>query len=475
MSNAPAPQERVLSTLNADGTRRWINPVLSKGRFLSRRRAVAYLLIGVFTLIPYLSMNAKPIVLLDIAAREFTFFGKTFYPTDTLLLALLFLTVFVTIFLLTALFGRVWCGWACPQTVYLEFVYRPIQRLCIGAPGRRRKAGAWRRPAMYGVYLIVSMFLAHTFLAYFVGVEELFRWVQRSPLEHPTSFLTMAIVTGLMMFDFAFFREQTCIVACPYGRMQSVLLDRSSLIVTYDRARGEPRGPIRNRKPKAQPVDLTLGATDRETGDCIDCLKCVATCPTGIDIRNGLQMECIHCAQCIDACDSVMTKIGRPTGLIRYASEAAVESGRQRFLRPRVILYPAILTGIVSLFVFLLVTKAPADVSLVRGRGMPFAVLEDGRVANPARLEIRNRAERSVEYTITVAEIPEGRVFAERNPVRIEPGEVADQPVSIVVPREAFAAGDLDVTIRVTDDEGHVVDSRFRLLGPSAPGQEENQ
>ena len=471
-SNAPAASERVLSTLNEDGSRRWINPVLSKGRFLSRRRAVAYLLIAVFTLIPYLRVNGAPLVLLDIVAREFTFFGTTFYATDTLLLALLMLTIFLTIFLATALFGRVWCGWACPQTVYLEFVYRPLQRFFLGAPGHRAKPGGWRRPAMYGAYLLISMFLAHTFLAYFVGVDQLVEWVQRSPFKHPTSFLTMAIVTAMMMFDFAFFREQTCIVACPYGRMQSVLLDRSSIIVAYDEKRGEPRGKKR-RKPRAQPVDLTMGVTDVEEpplGDCIDCMKCVATCSTGIDIRDGLQMECVNCAQCIDACDDVMKKIGRDPGLIRYGSQESIQDGKRHVLRPRVILYPILLLGVASLFTFLLVTKAPADVSVVRGRGMPFAVVDETHVASQVTVKIRNRSQETMRYTISVAEHPEAEIRAEHNPVVIEPGESVSQPISIIVPRTIFVNGVRDVLIRVTDETGFESDSDFRLIGPANGG-----
>ena len=247
-----ATTERVLPTLNPDGSRRWLSPRPSRGRFYRRRLGVAWVLIALFSLIPYLRMSGKPLVLLDVVHREFTIAGTTFLPTDTVLLMLLLVAIFVGIFLLTAVYGRVWCGWACPQTVYMEFVYRPLERLIEGT-GRRATAAAgrrWhpRRVAKHAVFLAVSMFLAHTFLAYFVGVEALARWVTRSPVDHPIAFLVMAGTTALMLLDFGFLREQVCLVACPYGRFQSVLLDRRSLIVGYDARRGEPRGGLGRRK-----------------------------------------------------------------------------------------------------------------------------------------------------------------------------------------------------------------------------------
>ena len=237
--SAPAAVGRVLPTLNEDGSRRWLRPKPSHGKYFVRRRAVAYGLMFVFFIIPYLRMGGKPIILLDLPHREFTFFGTTFLPTDTLLLMLLTASILITIFLATALFGRVWCGWACPQTVYMEFLFRPIERWLEGGRSGSMQLDKLhlrgqlhaRRLAKYAIYLALALFLAHTFLAYFVGVDQLAVWVRRSPVQHPTSFAIMALVTAAIMFDFTFFREQTCLVACPYGRFQSVLLDRQSLIV----------------------------------------------------------------------------------------------------------------------------------------------------------------------------------------------------------------------------------------------------
>ncbi|MFG0284919.1 MAG: cytochrome c oxidase accessory protein CcoG [Phycisphaerales bacterium JB039] len=462
MTTADRTQLRVLSTLNADGTRRWLRPWVSPGRFLRRRRAVGWFLIALFTLLPYVRIGGKPAVLLDIAGREFALFGRTFYPTDTLALALLVMTIFITVFLLTALLGRVWCGWACPQTVYLEFVYRPIERLLEGKPGRKRKEGGWRTPVKYILYLLVSMFLAHTFLAYFVGVERLAQWVRTPPWEHPTAFLVMFVTTGLMMFDFSFFREQTCVVACPYGRFQSVMLDRHSLIVTYDKSRGEPRGKLA-RKRKNGDVALNVAPP----GDCIDCELCVRTCPTGIDIREGLQMECVGCAQCIDACDAVMERIGKPRGLIRYSSQEAVEGKRPRLLRPRVVIYPLLLTLTGGGLAAVVARQAPADITVLRGvGGVPYIVSEDAMVTTQARIKIRNRTAEQRTYQIEIAAPPEAGLSGNGRSLIVAPGAMETAGFQIVAPRSLYVDGRLDLMFRISDDDGFSRDVPHHLRGP---------
>ena len=458
----PIADTRVLSTLHEDGSRRWLHPRLSRGRFLRARRILAYLLIAVFTLLPYLRIGGRPAVLLNIPAREFSLFGFTFLPTDTLLLALFLVTAIVGIILATALFGRVWCGWMCPQTVYLEFVYRPLERLFDGPPGLRHAKGKlgtpWRTVAKYAVFAVVSVFLAHTFLAYFVGVDNLVVWVRRSPLEHPAPFLVMLAVSGLMLFNFSYFREQTCLVACPYGRFQSVMLDRDSLIISYDSRRGEPRGRAVRGEQETSP-----------RGDCVDCGLCVDTCPTGIDIRDGLQMECVACTQCIDACDGVMDRLGRPRGLIRFSSQARIAGLRSRLLRPRVILYPAILLGLVTAFAFVLARKESADVTLLRGLGLPFTELAAGEITNSIRVKIRNRNASPAEYRLEAVD-PQARLTSSGEALAVSAGGSRTETVLITVPRSVFRNGSYEVTLRVSDGEGYRREFKYRLLGPqSAP------
>ena len=458
------PEGRVLSTLNPDGSRRWMTPKPSDGRFLQRRRLVAWILIIVFAAIPWIRINGKPAILLDVMTRKFVFFGTTFRPTDTLLLALLLLSVFVGIFLLTALFGRVWCGWACPQTVYMEFLYRPIERLFLGAGYSNSKAQvpAWRRAAMYAVFLVASAHLANTFLAYFVGTDRLVEWTFRAPTEHPTAFGVFVVTAGLMMFDFCFFREQMCTLVCPYGRFQSVLLDRGSLIVGYDAKRGEPRGRKARRQGAAPasnevPVELT------RNGDCIDCTLCVQTCPTGIDIRDGLQLECLHCAQCIDACDAVMDKIGRPRGLIRYSSQSQLEGTASNRVRIRMIAYPLLFAAILAAFVTLLMTRADAMVVQLRVQGTPYSVEEDGSIVNVIRVRIDNRTEVPKSYTIVAAN---GTVLREPITVAVD-GIASNEATMHVISRASdFTRGHRTVEIRVSDGEKFDATHELSLVGP---------
>ncbi|MBM4092899.1 MAG: cytochrome c oxidase accessory protein CcoG [Planctomycetes bacterium] len=446
-----------MSTMRDDGSRRWMHPRVSSGRFWRARRLVAYVLIAVFTVTPYVRVGGEPAILLNLRAREFTILGFTFLPTDTLLLALLLVSAVVGIAFVTALFGRVWCGWACPQTVYMEFVYRPFERLFDGLPGPHhapgQRATVWRRLLKVAVFLAVSAYLAHTFLAYFVGVESLARWVRQSPVAHPTAFLVMAAATALMMFDFCYFREQTCLVACPYGRFQSVMLDRDSLIVSYDPRRGEPRG-----KGKRLPGD--------NRGDCIDCGACTDTCPTGIDIRDGLQMECVACTQCIDACDRVMDRIDKPRGLIRFSSQSRMEGDRPGRPRPRVIAYPAIIVVLLIAFGIVLAGKQPADVTLLRGLGRPFTETTPGMVTNQVRVKIANRGRVAARYSLDVADATRATLTAAEMPFLVEAGQSRTEPVSITVPAGLFTNGRRDIRLRVSDGAGFSQVLTYRLLGP---------
>lgn len=509
------PEGRVLATLEADGRRRWLRPKPFHGKWWRRRLVVAWALILVFAVLPWTTYAGLPTVLLDLVERKFVFFGAVFRPTESLLFGLIFLSVFVGIFLLTALFGRVWCGWACPQTVYMEFVYRPIERFFLGRAYGNPRAGVspWRRVAMYAVFLVVSAHLANTFLAWFVGADRLTSWIFTStPFQHPVAFAVFAAITLLMLFDFVFFREQLCSIVCPYGRLQSALLDRDSLIVGYDRKRGEPRGRAARTERKrgcagacgcdgrggcgsgkgcggrghghAHQDDHDHGhahaslahhgeppARAAERGDCIDCTLCVQTCPAGIDIRDGLQLECIHCTQCIDACDSVMTKLGRPTGLIRYSSQRALERAPRKGVRARLVVYPLLLAGLLAAIVAIVAGREDAAIAVLPTQGIPYAIRDEGtadeRVESIVRLRIDNRTRGMRTYRVTGGE---GVVL-----VRAEEVEVAgdaSREIDLVVrsAKSEFTRGRRELALEVRelgDREGAFRGAvRTHVLGP---------
>lgn len=451
LDTRPPPRPlRVLPTLDAGGGRRWIRPRLSKGRFLNARRAVGWFLMALFLLLPHLEVGGKQALLLDLRALRFTVLGATFAPTDTVVLMLFLLAAFVAVFLVTALWGRVWCGWACPQTVWLELLFRPLERLIEGSPQRQRALDRdgpdLRRVIKNVVFLALAFVLGNTFLAYFVGADTLGQWMRGSPLEHPVAFMVMAATTALVLFDFGWFREQTCLVACPYGRLQSVLLDRHSLVVGFDQTRGEPRG-----KP------------GKTTGDCIDCGACVITCPMGIDIRDGLQMECVNCTQCIDACDAIMDRVGRPRGLIRHAAQAELEGAPRRLLRPRVAAYGLLMVVLVGALLAALVGRRPVDVTLLRSTGVPF-VDHGETVEVHLRLKLHNRTDGPRTYTV-VAGDPDV-ALEPVTPLRLEADRADALALTVRAPRARFVAGRAVARLVVEDGQGFREVVEAPLVGP---------
>lgn len=452
--SGPISPERVLPTLNADGSRNRIRPRLYPGRLHRARRLVAWALMALFVALPFARIHGKPAMLLDVMNRKFFLFGQTFGATDGVLLMLLMLSIFVAIVLVTALVGRAWCGWGCPQTVYMEFLFRPLEVLF---EGRREdqlridKTGPnARRVVKNAVYLALSFLLANVFLAYFVGTDALKRWVLDAPTQHWGGFSVVLVTTGLVFFDFAYFREQMCTVICPYARLQSVLLDPKSLLIGYDERRGEPRSKGKAKTPGH--------------GDCIDCTACVVACPTGIDIRQGLQLECIACGQCADACDSIMNRIKKPRGLIRYSSQQNLTTGAQtKLLRPRVAIYGLVLVGLLAMLTFTGKRRPEAEITVLRGLGAPFTVTGD-RVVNQLRLKVNNRSEAARHFRVTVLDFPEASLVAPELPLVVAADEQGSASFFVTAPSSALH-GVRHVRFRIGDARDfQTVD--YALLGP---------
>ena len=484
-----ASPEEVLSTMHSDGKRRWLYPVPSPGGLLRKRQVVGYTLIALFLGLPVVQIQGKPAMFLDLAHRQFTFFGKTFFATDTLLLMIFGITMALSAIMLTAILGRLWCGWACPQTVYLEFIFRPIERLIEGKPSvaKRRDEGGWtpdriwRKGLKWSIFLMIALLLSHTFVAYFVSWHNLLEWMTVAPTKHWGFFLMMGVTTALVFFDFTYFREQMCTIACPYARMQSVLLDKNSLIVSYDMGRGEPRGrrkkgaPAKASSPQTLQGPIQLGADgslhvqEAAQGDCIDCGACVRTCPTGIDIRDGLQMECIGCTQCIDACDEIMDKIKQPRGLIRYTSENALAGQPAKILRPRVLIYAALITVFMGAFGVVLHRTTGFDVDILRATGAPFVELPTGDITNRVKVRIQNRTGQTRDVHVEVLE-PQGASlrWIGKNHVALEAGQLERLEAFIIVPRQAFVQGSAKARFKIGDGSEFAQEVDFGLLGPSA-------
>ncbi len=451
------PSLESVTTIRDDGSRRFIHPATAHGFFTRWRTVVGAILMAVYILLPWIQINGNPAVFLDVKNTQFHFFGLTFVAQDMWLAFFLVTGLGFSLFYVTALLGRVWCGWACPQTVFLD-IARRVERLIEGdAPARRQlDASPWtgsktvKRFVKQSIFALFSFTLAHVFLSYFVSLPQVYAMMRHSPGENWGAFVFVFALGGMLWFDLAWFREQFCIVLCPYGRLQSALVDNDTLLIGYDAKRGEPRGK------KGTP-----GAAD-----CVDCRKCVQVCPTGIDIRQGLQMECIGCAACIDACDSVMTKLDRPTGLIRYDSASGFSGGKTRWLRPRVFLYTALMCLGAAAMTAGVSTLKPATVSLIRMTGIPY-VVENGVVRNQFLLRVINKRTAPVNFRVEVSDAPTGfKMSGLDQGIAVKPLSEEMRPVVVTVPRDQWT-GERSLRFRVISEDGKtVIEKPLPLVGP---------
>jgi cytochrome c oxidase accessory protein FixG len=424
------------SSLHVDGTRKRIVTADVSGRYLRLRRITFALLIGLWAALPWIKIGGHPAVFLDIEARAFFLFGFSFNAQDVWLLFFLAITFAFGLVAVTAVFGRVWCGFACPQTVFLEAVFRPLERLIGGTREARLKGLSFpRKVLLRAAYLGAALLVAHLFVSYFVSLPRLFRMMTQSPSAHPEAFLWVAGLTGLFYFNFAWFREQFCVVMCPYGRLQSVLLDDHSTVIGYDAKRGEPRGK--------------KGQTE---GDCVDCNRCVVVCPTGIDIRNGLQLDCIACAQCIDACDDVMDRLERPRGLVRYDSLKGLRGEKAKLLRPRTIGYGVALVVAMSALFYMTRKREPFEANVLRLPGAPYT-REAGQVRNRFEVHLVNKEGASATFDLSATSTPGYEVLIPMQHVELASQEGRRLPLFVSVPESAFV-GERPVEVTVVQHSG---------------------
>ncbi len=459
--------EERLGTTDELGHRVFLHPEEVKGVWRSRRTLFYWVLIFIFLVLPWIHFNGKQIILLDLATREFTFFGSTFYAHDAPMLIMILLGFVFTMAFVTSIWGRVWCGWACPQTVFIDAIYRKIEQFIEGNSYQRTKLDEanWnlnklaRRSLKWFLYTIVSLHIAHSLIGYFVGTRFLLDVSTHNPSENMNLFLTVMFVSSVFLFDFGWFREQFCIIACPYGRIQSVMMDQNSLVVAYDTKRGEPR------RAKDVPKD--------QQGDCVNCFACVRSCPTGIDIRRGTQLECIACTNCIDACDDIMTKLKKNTGLIRYDTENGLNGQPSKKLKTRSVIYLTIIAIIVATFIVVLQRSYDLKTQFVRGKQVFVEIkLDDGvaGVLNQYKLTFDYKAEDKPEIMMRVKTFIKNQVelVTPKNPYSVMIGH---QSVNVFFKfrKDLLVNGNLKIVVEfVNTRQPNIVlnEQEVNLVGP---------
>ncbi len=456
-----------LATADQEGHRMWLFPKKPKGRMYNLRTWFSYLLLAILFTGPFIKIQGNPLLLFNIVDRKFSILGQIFWPQDTFFFALGMLIFIIGIIVFTAAFGRVWCGWACPQTLLMEMVFRKIEYWIDGdsVEQKRLSKAPWtgkkifKRAAKYTTFLGLSFIIGNTLLAYTIGADQLYDIVTDNPLNHTKGLAAMLIFTLIFFAIFARFREQACTFICPYGRFQSTLLDENTIVVAYDHKRGENRA----RYHKGQSLQER---TKEGMGDCVDCGQCVAVCPTGIDIRDGTQMECVNCTACIDACNGVMTKLKRPQGLVRFASLNGIEKNEPLKITPRIKGYCVILTVLTIAFFSLLLTRSDIETSLLRAPGTMFQTSADGRVSNLYLLKLMNKTSRDIPVELKL-ENQEGTIqIIGGNPV-VEAGNLAESSVLVELATNQLDGNKTRLEIGVYTGEEKLESVKTIFVGPA--------
>jgi cytochrome c oxidase accessory protein FixG len=455
-----------IGTAEQDGSRKWLYPKKPRGRFHRARAWVASVLLLVMFGGPFIHLNGNPLLMINIVERKFSVLGVIFWPQDNLVFALGFLLFLTGIAVFTAAFGRLWCGWTCPQTIMMEMVFRKIEYLIEGDSSAQKALarGPWtwtklsKRLTKHFIFLALSFVIGNTLLAYIIGIDSLKILVTDSPGRHLTGLTFMGLFTLIFYGLFARFREQACTFICPYGRFQSTLLDENTIVVAYDYKRGENRARLNRSESAGQ-------RQARGTGDCVDCFNCVTVCPTGIDIRNGTQMECVNCTACIDACDEVMGKIGRPKGLIRLASLNGIEKKEPLRVTPRIMGYCAILLVLGLGLLTLLLTRTEVDVTLLRAPGALFDQTPEGKISNLYLLKIINKTHDDKIVELKLENIP-GSLTVLGGQLNLAAEKQTDASVLVEIPAANLKSGTTPLVVRVYSGGKPIDKIKTIFIGP---------
>jgi len=455
-----------IATSDKEGRRQWVYPRKVDGRFFRWRTWFSWLLLFIMFAGPFITINGNPLLLLNIVERKFVVLGQIFWPQDMIIFAITALVAAVSIVVFTTAFGRLWCGWACPQTVMMEMVFRKIEYAIEGDAHQQRalNKAPWnvgkiaKKVFKHAIFYALSFLVGNVLLSYIIGWQALYQIITDPPAQHLTGLTFMIGFSFLFYGIFARFREQACTFICPYGRLQSLLLDENSIVVAYDHKRGEKRGPLKRGQTFGERRSAGFG-------DCVSCNQCVSVCPTGIDIRNGTQMECVHCTACMDACDNVMTKVGSPRGLIRYASLNGIERGERLRVTPRLIGYAVVLVVLASILAVMIFTRADVEATLLRAPGSLFQKMEDGRFSNLYTVRIVNKTSRELPLELRL-ENPAGSLQVLGGKLVIPPQKLLENSVLVELEPSALKSGTTPIVVGVYSGGKQLQTLKTAFIGP---------
>ena len=458
-----------LSHVSKEGKREWIYPKKPSGKFYNARTILSIILLAILFGTPFIKVNGHPFVLLDVIHRNFIIFGIPFGPHDFFLFGLAMITLIVSIFLFTVVFGRVFCGWICPQTIFMEMVFRKIEYWIEGdfrqqmslnnAPWDSKKI--FKKTLKQVIFFSISFIISNAFLAYIIGIDALQKIIIDPPSEHINGLIAILAFSGVFYWVFSSFREQACTMVCPYGRLQGVMLDQDSIVISYDNVRGEPRGKLRKNE------------VQDGKGDCVDCHLCVDVCPTGIDIRNGVQLECVNCTACIDACDDVMDKINKPRGLIRYDSLNGIEKKERKIFTPRVIGYSFVLVLLLALQGYMFANRTDFSINILRTPGLLYQQQAKGKISNIYDVSIVNKTFNNMPIDLKLENLS-GELKLIGEEMNLKSQEIYDGKFLIILPESEIKTMNTPVEIGFYSNGKLLQNVKTSFLGPVVKHKDEN-